>query len=818
MSKLLNRAEDTLKDIEYDVDRPIPKELASKLAEAVENLKKKTGDVQAEAAQEVMLALSLLEKPTVWRRIATGQTIFQLLNPKTIGRNVIGNELFYRMERLAKLNAAIADVVISKATGRERTTSFVIMRPGETHFWRSFFEGSGMAWRGLQPGNLETQFSLGTKGPAFRGKYNPLTYMEKSLGATLRGFDYAAYSRAKYVKLRELAEVRAINRKLEGGSKKRFVEDFMQNADEVSVKIADAYGKYVTFNDETVLAQFLSSTKTWMNKISTGTLSGEFGAGDLLLKYPKTPANLIMRAIDYSPAGVIRGMVILADGVKAKHGAKGIKGESLDPGALTMQLSRAITGTMGFTALGMFLLAKGVLTADRDKDPDLRVFREEQTGERSYQVNVSAIKRWVMSGFREAALEKRGDDILVSYDWAQPLAVSIAMGAQIRKNRQEGRGKLEGVGDAIVEGIGAGIQTIAEQPLLQGLQNVFGSRYSNDKLRGFVDALEGAPSSFVPTIVNQVRQLTDNTRRITDDPEPWQRAINKVLYRFPVFSKALPAAYEALGEEFPKEVYQDGRNTLFNVLVNPTFVSTYKVNEMAVALMRPYEQEGRTKQFPRVIDKERNLKVSAKALNEIFETERFEEGTTIRLTGEDQSWIQRRLGALTARNLSRPQVVNIDGKETKVPPATQLHKAGFSFKDQEKFMAKAVNDAWEETLSLFAKSKGRGFFEKREADLPKRKKAQWIEDTPAFSPLISEMEKRLKSQLSPTDISDITVDEIADHWHGDATIRKAIQGVFGPMGKEARDRGVTPEDVMRIALKRSREGKLERPLKEAADD
>ena len=50
--------------------------------------------------------------------------------------------------------------------------------------------------------------------------------------------------------------------------------------------------------------------KKALNKISSYvTQTEDFGLGDLALKYPRTPANILARAIDYSPIGVAISML-----------------------------------------------------------------------------------------------------------------------------------------------------------------------------------------------------------------------------------------------------------------------------------------------------------------------------------------------------------------------------------------------------------------------------------------------------------------------------------------------------------------------------
>ena len=78
--------------------------------------------------------------------------------------------------------------------------------------------------------------------------------------------------------------------------------------------IAVALGKYRTFQDETALSNMFTSIKKEVLE-SYGGVGGkieghnkrtpnEFGTlGDLIMPFPKTPANILGRAIDYSPVG-----------------------------------------------------------------------------------------------------------------------------------------------------------------------------------------------------------------------------------------------------------------------------------------------------------------------------------------------------------------------------------------------------------------------------------------------------------------------------------------------------------------------------------
>jgi hypothetical protein len=59
--------------------------------------------------------------------------------------------------------------------------------------------------------------------------------------------------------------------------------------------------------------------------------------GDLVIKYPKTPGSLMMRAIEYSPAGFLKSAYELASPL--------LRGKAVNSREVLTSLSRAITGT-----------------------------------------------------------------------------------------------------------------------------------------------------------------------------------------------------------------------------------------------------------------------------------------------------------------------------------------------------------------------------------------------------------------------------------------------------------------------------------------
>lgn len=554
-------------------------------ADSIRTLAKKvsalSGDAKTTAAQDLQMILQTLDRPGLLKKVSSAQTVGQLLNPKTQMRNALGNELFYRIERLNKYLATPIDIARSKITGGERTVTFKTNNQGE--FWKNWMRGLKAGWKGVNVNGLETQYDISS--PAFTGKYNPLTYMEKSLGAALKSFDTAAYMRAYNNSIGEQATLRAIN---EGrGGDKELIQKYIREADDNIMNIADQYGRYVTMQDNNLLSQGLVKLKRGLN------FNKDFGIGDLVLKYPKTPGALLMRALEYSPAGFVRSAMILARPLMKKEA---------NTAEVTQALSRAIIGTGGLTGMGYFLMDNGILTGAASKDKDIRDL-QRSAGQGQYQVNLSALARFVQSGFDPEAAKLREDDLLYTYDWAQPVSMATSIGANISNNMSAGKQKLDGTLGTAYNTIEGGLGTLTEQSVLSGLKRAaegYPGQTITDKI---FDILSDIPASFVPTASNQVNQLMDNRRRETYSPSKLEQSVNRAAAKIPGIAQNLPQQYDTLGR--PKENMQS--NNAFNVLLNPGNVSRYKLSPEAKMIIDLITETGDETLAPRVPGKTINI-------------------------------------------------------------------------------------------------------------------------------------------------------------------------------------------------------------------
>lgn len=580
----------TISDAERLTQKVIKeKELTAEEAESLLNLAQRvsslSGEAKRTASQDLQAILQSLDKPSFLRKVASVQTQAQLLNPKTQVRNVLGNELFYRLERINKYVSTPIDIVRSKVTGSDRTVTFRTNNQGK--YWENFMKGGSAGWRGVNINGLETQFDLAS--PAFTGKYNPFKYTEKALGASLRSFDNAAYSRAVNKSLGELGTLDAINNGVK--PTKEYIQNYIAKADENIMQLADEYGRYVTFQDNNMISKGLSTLKRGLNKGTTGSI--DFGLGDLVLKYPKTPGALLMRALEYSPAGFIRSAMQIAKPLLRN-------GVEKNPAAVVQGLSRAIIGTFGLSGLGYYLIDNDILTGQASKDRDVRSL-QSAAGQGAYQVNLSALERFVASGFDSKESKIKEGDLLYTYDWMQPVSIAISLGANTQKALKEDskENAAKGFATGLYDAVSGSVSTLTEQSVLQGIQKAVEGYPGQTPMDKIAEILSDVPASFVPTLSNQIKQVTDNSKRETTDQTLLEQTFNKAQAKIPGLAGKLPKKYDTLGNE--QKHYQNGSAT--NIFLNPGFSSRYKLSDEARMIVDLIAETGDEGIAPRVPNK-----------------------------------------------------------------------------------------------------------------------------------------------------------------------------------------------------------------------
>jgi hypothetical protein len=532
-----------------------------------------------------------------------------LLNTKTIiARNVPGNIAQATAMRVNKAFMSSIDFTTSKLTGKDRTVTFKTNR-GLDNVLKEFFSdiktGLKSGWEGYNPYGTISEFKMATQ--AFRGKYNPLTYMEKALGAALSGAgDYPFYMKAVMDSIGEQSVLKAMNEGFRGKALKAqakiYADGVINSAKNMSefskgvLDVANRQGEKATFRDANVISDILKGVHDTLNIAGIGKAqatigkipSREFGLGDAVMMFARTPGALLNIGLEYSLAGFAKSLYYIGEGVyKSAKGTGGLNREKL-----IESITKAVSGTLLLSGTGYYLTAKGAMTGQAPSDKEARNFFDEN-GSKAYSFNADAIARWALNGFKDDSLLKPQDgDKWYTYDWFAPFSFNIGLGANVA---QEGI-KLNTL-KALPDTFGAGMKTFAEN---DAISNLLGNNYYQDFGERLTQTLVSMPSRFVPmgSIVNQVRQMTDNTKRDVASDDPKQKAINLIKNRFPGASKTLPAVLTTTGET--KEMYAGGSNNPLNVLLSPGYLGIYKKSPGRDLLIDLYKSTGKTSQFPKL--------------------------------------------------------------------------------------------------------------------------------------------------------------------------------------------------------------------------
>lgn len=530
---------------------------------------------------KVMQAISNKIPATLGRKIATFQTIAMLANPKTMIRNIGGNLLFSVAENASQTLGAGIDKGISLLTGK-RTT----LTPDMFAQFKSGVRGAKEAVEdyrlGVNTSPSRTQYELPDQ-QVFNGalgKVERLTEFGLQMGD--RPFWKAAYDES----LRQQMKIAKV---------KEPTPEMIQKAQELA--------NYRTYQDINSVTKLFTGLKKVFNRVGTK----DFGLGDLVLKFPKTPANLLARAIDYSPAQVV-------------NMARSFTRNGFDQKRFVDAASRGLTGT-GAIVLGYFLAKNGVITGQANKDKDVAAL-EKSSGVGTYAFNTDALKR--LATGKETTLQE--GDTFRTYDWAQPISFALAIGADIFLG---GQGEREATTVAI-DALKSGGATLLNQSLLQGVQRFMGGYNFMDNL---VETAANAPAGFAPTLLKQASQLIDPGQKEIYDPNELNKGMNLVKAKIPLVSGGLQPKIDTFGNDV--QLYQ-GDNSLFNVMLNPGFTTKYKPTLEGKMALDVWRSTGDSDVIPKALSKYITV-----------------DGKRIDLTPQEYTDIQRIVGTMTQEGFAQ---------------------------------------------------------------------------------------------------------------------------------------------------------------------
>ena len=535
------------------------------------------------------VSASFLEKVNSYR------TMGLLSNLGTTARNLVANNVFDPLDALLANNSMVPlDMLLSKLTGT-RSVASVGSTPINAAKRQAMLDGWNKSY-------IEVALDANADGAQNKyGQTGKRTFKmtgnvaERLLSTWAKWQGYALNSTDEMQKggIRQEETARAQKLRDKG----------LLRAEDTSLEAKpDETARYRTFQDDTALSGMAEDAKRALNRIGIGERKGggkAIGAGDLLLTFPKVPSNLVSRAVEYSPAGFLKGARELADVLSKAHRASvdpsAPKVTALEQAHAVNDIGRALGGS-ALIALFAMLAKTGVLKvadAGGEESADQSALN---TAERvsGTQLNLSAFKRLATG----KSTQWQDGDQLMSIGFLEPLNAHMATGALFADSMEDGDGIGE-TGRKFLTASGAGVaQSLKDMPAATGLTSIADQyRYADGDTEGMKALntakgyLEEQASSFVPNIIRAVAKATDPYVRDAYSGQTMeQQTLDSVKNAIPGLRQTLPTKKDVWGQD---RTYGDNKvlNAL-NAILLPGAVNTYQTTKAAQVLKTLPEVSG----------------------------------------------------------------------------------------------------------------------------------------------------------------------------------------------------------------------------------
>jgi hypothetical protein len=579
-------------------------------------------DVKVVAATKMFEEVHELVPADFWSKVRTFRIIMMLFSPKTWIKNLGGNQVqwFLHIGRDSFINTVVDPIVSGFSgkrtaarakTGRVRALLTPLSDLKKGYMWNkqnnpqaNFAENSAAALNHLRVlSKLTTQnkFEMADIKDVGRRMFSDpfMGTLESALSIALGGPDRAYWMSAYRASITQREAAAKANGEWTGRPSPEDVEG------------AQADAMAAIYQNKNSISDFGIGFRSKLNLFSMKALAklipglkptDQYGLGSMLLTFAQVPGAIARTAINWSPLGTINALYEGMNGILWKTSKERV-GKPFDQGAFNRAFTEALGGS-GVYVAGYWLYTMGIITASQEEDDDLEAMRKAM-GMGQFSLNMSALKRMLLSGNIWEKQQTQFGDAIYKYDWVQPIAITFAAGAELAKmveeNDRNGIKKgLAGKAGMAALSLAAGAKSLEELPLLSGLSS-FMKTWGNDSLLAAVTkTVAGEPSAFVPQLVRQANQLMDNTLRQTRGGDSnVLRAFNQLAANTPGVGDKYPPRFDITGT--PMERHHRSGNTVFNVLINPAVATYAKTNPVFDEVQRLMSATGETRQFPREV-------------------------------------------------------------------------------------------------------------------------------------------------------------------------------------------------------------------------
>ncbi len=327
-----------------------------------------------------------------------------------------------------------------------------------------------------------------------------------------------------------------------------------------------------TFRADNAMSEVVGSLKRFQNSDKAGLrLFGH--AMDVIVPFHKTPANIATQTVMHSPIGIVKGAFDLYNATKGKG--------SKDAATAINTMAKGITGS-ALLAIGILLGKAGLFNTGFGKTEKERAADE-------------------LAGLQENAFVF--GDVSVSFDWLQPAASPLIVGASIGKRLAEDGLSLSAVFGAVMDGT----DSLFEMTMLQSLYDILGG-YDAGATATAASVAENVVSQSIPTLLGQAARAIDPVQRKTTADSEFMTIVNQVVAKIPVLTYLLDPELDVWGNE----VYRTGKpgagTAALNAVQQFALPSNVKVgtgrgDRVSAEILRLYRNQG-SKAIPTAVSRD----------------------------------------------------------------------------------------------------------------------------------------------------------------------------------------------------------------------
>lgn len=533
-------------------------EIPEALIEEFRNAEDQAG---RESAEEEIYKSIAAQVPSTWRdKWNAWRYMAMLTNPRTHIRNIVGNAGFVPIRAIKNAIATTAEAAVDHLSpgGIKRTKAALnYLSKADRALTRAAYADVSKVQNQLLGSGKYADTATG-KIEDYRTifKLKPLEAVRKGNSDLMEAED-AWFSKPAYAgALAGFFKANGVSaQQVRDGT----VDQGMLNAGR-SYAIHEA--QKATYRDANWLSDKISKVR------ANGNDAGSFVLNSIIegvLPFRRTPANILMRGVEYSPVGLVKGLSY--DLAQVKQG-KMTGAEAID------NIAAGLTGTI-LLGLGAFMASNGAVTGGGSGD-DKEDALDDMSGMQNYALNI---------GDRNYTL-----------DWLAPEALPFFVGVEIYNvmaDKSEGGVKLNDIYSAI-ERI---TDPMLEMSMLQGVQDAIDTVKNADggtllKIAG--NSVLSYLTQAVPTLFGQIERTAEDQRyttfvdRNSGIPSDLQYTIGRVMNKLPGEYQQIPYV-DAWGRT---ESTGNVLERIFNNFINPSYTSSNTTTPVIEETRRLYELTG----------------------------------------------------------------------------------------------------------------------------------------------------------------------------------------------------------------------------------